>query len=138
MRVALKVGHLMSALRKIRSYRISFDNQQNGMPLLFVKQLPEATRRFDYDATYIGRGVPMGTDLDTTHEVRDHRPKSITRICRRASIKTELFRLEDHLLHIPRQDVSGDVPMRLDVSAVGPTNRVGHRVCDKLPQRPQS
>src|SRR4249919_737242 len=70
--------------------------------------------------------------------VRDLRPKSITRICRRASIKTELFRLEDHLLYIPRQDVSGDVPMRLDVSAVGPTNRVGHRVCDKLPQRPQS
>jgi hypothetical protein len=35
--LALKVGHLMSALRKIRSYRISFDNQQNGMPLPFVK-----------------------------------------------------------------------------------------------------
>ena len=35
--LALKVGHLMSVLRKIRSYRISFDNQQNGMPLLFVK-----------------------------------------------------------------------------------------------------
>jgi hypothetical protein len=44
-RMALKVGHLMSALRKIRSYRISFDNQQNGMPLLFVKvrdPLPDA------------------------------------------------------------------------------------------------
>jgi hypothetical protein len=35
--LALKVGHLMSVLRKIRSYRIGFDNQQNGMPLLFVK-----------------------------------------------------------------------------------------------------
>jgi hypothetical protein len=46
--LALKVGHLMSALRKIRkirSYRLSFDNQQNGMPLLFVKvtdPLPDA------------------------------------------------------------------------------------------------
>jgi hypothetical protein len=43
--MALKVGHLMSALRKIRSYRLSFDNQQNGMPLLFVKvrdPLPDA------------------------------------------------------------------------------------------------
>jgi hypothetical protein len=43
--LALKVGHLMSALRKIRSYRIGFDNQQNGMPLLFVKvrdPLPDA------------------------------------------------------------------------------------------------
>jgi hypothetical protein len=28
--LALKVGHLMSVLRKIRSYRFSFDNQQNG------------------------------------------------------------------------------------------------------------
>ena len=42
--LALKVGHLMS-VRKIRSYRLSFDNQQNGMPLLFVKvrdPLPDA------------------------------------------------------------------------------------------------
>ena len=80
----------------------------------------------------------MGTVSRYDARGRDHRPKSITCICRRGSIKTELFRLEDHFLYIPRQDVSGDVPMRLDVSAVGPTNRVGHRVCDKLPKRPQS
>jgi hypothetical protein len=30
------------SLSKIRSYRISFDNQQNGMPLLFVKVLGSA------------------------------------------------------------------------------------------------
>jgi hypothetical protein len=45
--LALKVGHLMSALRKICSYRIGFDNQQNGMPLPFVKvrdPLPDAER----------------------------------------------------------------------------------------------
>jgi hypothetical protein len=36
--LALKVGHLMSDLRKIIcSYRLNFDNQQNGTPLLFVK-----------------------------------------------------------------------------------------------------
>jgi hypothetical protein len=55
---------------------------------------------------------PMGTVSRYDTRGRDHRPKSITCICRRGSIKTELFRLEDHLLYIPRQDVSGDVPMR--------------------------
>jgi hypothetical protein len=49
-----------------------------------------------------------------------------------------LFRLEDHLLHIPWQDISAHVPMRLNVSAVGSPNRLRHRVCDKVPKRPQS
>ena len=58
----------------------------------------------------------MGTVSRYDARSRDHRPKSVTCICRRGSIKTELFRLEDHLLYIPRQDVAGDVPIRLDVS----------------------
>ena len=78
----------------------------------------------------------MGTVSRYDARGRDHRPKSITCICRRGSIKTELFRLEDHLLYIPRQDISAHIPMRLDVYAVGTPNRGAHRVCNKLPNSP--
>jgi len=48
------------------------------------------------------------------------------------SILPNVFRFEDHLLHVSRQDISADVPMRFDISAVAPRKGVGHRVCHEL------
>ena len=95
-------------------------------------------RRLDRDVSVTSIEQSLGTVSRYDARGRHHQPKSVACICCHGSIITELFRLEDHLLYIPRQDISGDVPIRLDVSAVGPPNRVGHRVCDKLPKRPQS
>ncbi len=46
--------------------------------------------------------------------------------------------LEDHLLHVPRQNISAHVPMRLDVSSIGPANRMRHRIRDEFTKRLQS
>jgi hypothetical protein len=40
-------------------------------------------------------------------------------------------------LHVPRQNISAHVPMRLDVSSIGPAHRVRHRIRDEFTKRPQ-
>jgi hypothetical protein len=41
-------------------------------------------------------------------------------------------------LHVPRQNISAHGPMRLDVSCIGPANRMRHRIRDEFTDRPQS
>src|SRR5215471_4420242 len=44
------------------------------------------------------------------------------------------FWLEDYLLHVPRQNISAHLPVRLDVSSIG----MRHRIRDEFTNRPQS
>src|ERR1700730_8187129 len=69
------------------------------------------------------------------------RPRNVSRSCRRTgyhhrSLANVLFWFQDHLLHIPRQDISSHVPLSLDVSSIASSNRVRHRICDDLTGRP--